>query len=370
VSIYYATEIPSVPVGGVKQIFRHAQVLAEAGWDCLVLGLSGSKAPGWLTSRLPVSTVRRTRVRRLGDGLARVRRRLRPGRDDLDPLAELDDPTGVEILHEGQSRSVPLRSTDVLVLPEYLGMSLRRPRVDCRTVIFNQNVHYMFRGLKPGGSLDGCLCADESVPSIVVSQHNYECLRYAFPAREIHLTRNGIDGRHFFFEPTTMKKKQQIAYMPRKLPNDLAHVLAMLELRGCLAGWKLCPIDGAPEPEAARIMRESRVFLSSCSIEGFGLPPLEALLCGCVVVGYTGMAAGEFLNPSTGFPIAQEDRLAFSRRVETLLAELSADPEAYLGRAAEIAARLRDAYSLERERGAILGAWRRLAPDHDPDRAR
>jgi hypothetical protein len=365
VSIYYATGLPSVPVGGVKQVFRHAQVLAEAGWDCRVLGLSTSKAPGWLTSRIPISTVRRTRVRRLGDRLARVHRRLWPG--DLDPLSEFDHPRGVEILTEGQPGSVPLRSTDVLVLPEHLGMSLRRPRVDCRTVIFNQNVHYMFSGLSPGGSVKGSLCADESVPSIVVSQHNYECLRHAFPNREIHLTRNGIDGRHFFFEPAK-KKKQQIAYMPRKLPNDLAHVLAMLELRGCLEGWSLCPIDGVSEGQAGQMMRESLVFLSSCSIEGFGLPPLEALLSGCVVVGYTGMAAGEFLDQATGFPIAQEDRLAFARQVETLLAELAAEPDAYLARAAEIAARLRDEYSLERERAAILKAWRQLAPDHDPER--
>jgi glycosyltransferase involved in cell wall biosynthesis len=279
---------------------------------------------------------------------------------------EFDDPKGIEILIEGRAKSVHLMANDVLVLPEHFGLSLRRPQVNCRVVIFNQNVHYMFTGLKPGGLLEGSFCADESVPSIVVSRHNYEYLRYAFPRREVHLTTNGIDGTHFFFQ---REKKKQIAYMPRKLPNDLAHVLAILKLRGALNGWELCPLDGLREEAVAERMRESLVFLSSCSIEGFGLPPLEALLSGCVVVGYTGAAAAEFLNDATGFPIPQEDRLAFARRLETVLADLSAQPDAHLERASQIAQRLREQYSLEQERTAILDAWRKLAPDHDPDRA-
>jgi len=38
----------------------------------------------------------------------------------------------------------------------------------------------------------------------------------------------------------------------------------------------------------ADILRSSRVFLSFSQREGFGLPPLEALACGCAVVGYHG----------------------------------------------------------------------------------
>jgi len=364
VSIYYATGLSLCPFGGIKQVFRHSEVLSAAGWDSHVLALDGTVAPNWLVGHRPISTLRRTPLRRLGVRIARVHPRL--WRGDLNPLLEFDNPHGAELLINGQPESVRLTANDVLVLPEYFGMSLRRPRVNCRVVIFNQNVHYMFDGLKPGGRLEGSLCTDESVPSIVVSHHNYEYLRYTFPRREIHLTTNGIDGTHFFFQ---RDKKKQIAYMPRKLPNDLAHIMAMLKLRGALNGWALCPIDKVDEKAVAERMRESLVFLSSCSIEGFGLPPLEALLCGCMVVGYAGMAAAEFLNDATGYPIPQQDRLAFARCLETLLAALSAQPEAHLDRASQIAQRLRERYSLEQERTAILEAWRELAPDHDPDRA-
>jgi glycosyltransferase involved in cell wall biosynthesis len=252
----------------------------------------------------------------------------------------------------------------VVVIPEYFGMGLRRPKEPCSIVIFNQNVHYMFDGLTPGASVKGSLMADDRVPTIVVSKHNEEYLRYAFPNKSIYLVPNAVDTSIFHY---CADKRRQIAFMPRKLPKDLAAVLAMLESKGALEGWSLCPIDGVSERTVAERLKESSVFLSTSTVEGFGLPTLEALLCGCVVVGYTGQASSEFFDDSTGFPVPQEDRLAFARRLESVLYDLNRDARAYQDRAALVSERLAVTYSLERERQAIIAAWKVLSPEHDPD---
>ena len=49
-----------------------------------------------------------------------------------------------------------------------------------------------------------------------------------------------------------------------------------------------------PESEVARLLQKSKIFLSFSELEGFGLPPLEAALCGNSVVGYTGESGKEY----------------------------------------------------------------------------
>ena len=50
------------------------------------------------------------------------------------------------------------------------------------------------------------------------------------------------------------------------------------------------------EAEVARDPSGVTVFLSLNKAEGFGLPPAEAIACGCRVVGFHGMAAREFFR--------------------------------------------------------------------------
>lgn len=48
--------------------------------------------------------------------------------------------------------------------------------------------------------------------------------------------------------------------------------------------------------EAVDILSRSSILLSFCDLEGFGLPPLEAVLSGAAVVGYTGQGAREYFK--------------------------------------------------------------------------
>jgi glycosyltransferase involved in cell wall biosynthesis len=54
-------------------------------------------------------------------------------------------------------------------------------------------------------------------------------------------------------------------------------------------------VDGLTQEQLIKEYQKSDIFLATGYPEGFGLPPLEAMLCGCAVVGFTGGAAGEYM---------------------------------------------------------------------------
>ncbi len=47
--------------------------------------------------------------------------------------------------------------------------------------------------------------------------------------------------------------------------------------------------------KVAEELKKSNIFLNIGYPEGFPFPPLEAMACGCIVVGYTGGGGNEFM---------------------------------------------------------------------------
>ena len=58
------------------------------------------------------------------------------------------------------------------------------------------------------------------------------------------------------------------------------------------------PVENLPPEGVARALRGADVFLATGFPEGFGLPPLEAMACGCVVAGFTGMGGWDYMRQS------------------------------------------------------------------------
>jgi glycosyltransferase involved in cell wall biosynthesis len=73
------------------------------------------------------------------------------------------------------------------------------------------------------------------------------------------------------------------------------------------------------EAETASVLRESAVFLSLNEREGFGLPPLEAMASGCVVVGFHGGCGRVYMRPDVAIPIDDGEVITFARQVESVL---------------------------------------------------
>lgn len=82
--------------------------------------------------------------------------------------------------------------------------------------------------------------------------------------------------------------------------------------------FKLNPSDH----EIAELYRTSDIFLYTSTHEGFGLPPAEAMACGCAVVGTNAGAFPDFsVNGKSSFIPDEFTPESFSKAVEQLLSD-------------------------------------------------
>jgi glycosyltransferase involved in cell wall biosynthesis len=249
---------------------------------------------------------------------------------------------------------------DLLVIPEVWGNAIER-HPGIRKLIFNQNAYYTFMN------------GDETLPSpaplqpaetgvigiLTVSDDSAEVLAETFPKLPVAQLCYEVDAGLF---PFTTAKQSQIAFMPRKHPDEARQVLNTLALRGALDGFEVIAIDGVSEHEAARILRESLIFLSFGYPEGFSLPPAEAMACGCLTIGYHGMGAREYMLPAISWPIEVGHTLDYIRAVEDVLTQWRRDP-APLRTKAEAASRfIHERYSHATYVASVRAAWKLLVP--------
>ena len=344
-TIFYWVPWAPVPQGGIKQAFRHVQALVDAGRDASVL-MGDPRVQTWFPSRAPVAHLRTHPFSLIASRLGRR----------VNSVAWLGAPVAPVVQLAGGRRR-RLSSDDYIVMPEFYGGMLPACGFGSRMVIFNQGAQCTYNFCAPDSPAPVSLDVRRLVGLIGVSELIRDCVAYVAPDLPIFLTPNGVDTARF--HPGEAKRRQ-IAYMPRKLPGTVTQVLQMVRARGALRDWTLCPIDGVGEDEVARRLRGSAVFLSTCHDEGFGLPPLEAGACGCIVVGYTGIAARQFMRPEFCHPVPQGDILAFAQTLERVLRQYDADPAPLLAQARAFAAHVHDSYSLARESEAVVAVWDEL----------
>lgn len=116
---------------------------------------------------------------------------------------------------------------------------------------------------------------------------NYVQANMKIPATTVP---NGIDLEQFKPD-TNARVKNRILAMSRKNPDDLKKIIALLHG----GDYEIKVVDDLSQSALIREYQSADIFLATGYPEGFGLPPLEAMACGCVVVGFTGGGASEFM---------------------------------------------------------------------------
>ena len=213
----------------------------------------------------------------------------------------------------------------MIVVPEIYGPSILDLPSGIRQVIFNQNVYNTLKSLASGGPAAAPYTDNPDLTAVlVVSNDNASIIKYVFPEVQVRCVRLGIDPT--LHHPPAHPKDRRIAYMPRRRAHEAAQVLQLLRLRGVLDGWEVIAIDRRTEAETADLLRTSQIFLSFSQLEGFGLPPLEALACGCLVIGYHGFGERKIFRPPFAIPIEDGDVVAFARAVEDVIHLIDNDP--------------------------------------------
>jgi glycosyltransferase involved in cell wall biosynthesis len=357
-AIYYACPDVEMPYGGVRVVYRHVDILNAAGHEAYVLHTRAPFRCTWFDHDTPIRYVHEEPLEqplqeylRSGAGVhASVRRigRAASGR-----------------ARRAATATRTLAEDDVLAVSEVISSHAYRLYPGTARVIFNQGTYQTFIGWD---AADDPYARDDLLGAMTVSEDGEAYLRFAFGARGWPIVRvhYSIDQGVFAYGA---EKRRQIAYIPQKNPNDVHQVLSILGLRGVLDGWDLVALDGLTEREVAAVLRESALFLTFGHPEGFGRPPLEALSCGCAVIGYHGLGGREFFRLELGAQaIEPGDVRAYVEAVERFLATYDAEAAHHseTGRAASefVAA----SYSPEQEERDVVAAWRRFLDSRERER--
>ncbi|WP_417460770.1 hypothetical protein [Kordiimonas sp.] len=307
-AIVYLAPATEKTIGGVKVIYRHAELLAGQGIDCQVFHPSNPDfSCTWFDHNAPIKR--------------------EPGFD---------------------------KKNDFFVVPEaWVATSGRQCMAQkARFAVFVQNGYLFSQGYDPQ-NYDQLREVYEAADLILsISDDTSSMIKLAFPtlaAEKIVRVQLSVGN---IFSDAGVRKKKLISYMPRRLTQHSSLVEFFLK-EHMPSEWKLQPVDGLTENGVAGKLAQSSIFLSFSAMEGVGLPPLEAALCGNVVVGYTGEAGKEYFEPPVFKEVLNGDFKSFVKQV---LAATDYVDDGSTASAAfhEGVARVRKAYSRERELERLL----------------
>ncbi|WP_341720442.1 glycosyltransferase [Micromonospora sp. FIMYZ51] len=314
--VYYLSPDDNRPSGGIRNLYRHVDLLNESGTAAAVLHSRADFRVDWFANDTPVVAA-------------------------------------------GQ---VTLGPADLLVVPEFYGPALGRLPAPARKLIFNQNAYRTFDEVSLDGTSAGAPYRD--CPGIeallTVSRDNVALLRHAFADLDVRLARVVVDDQ--VFHPPARPAPRRIGHMPRRRAIEQEQLLHILRARGVLADWELVPIDGMSEAQTAEALRGCAIFLSFSEREGFGLPPAEAMASGAYVVGFTGLGGRDFFDPRYCSPVAEGDLLGFAVAVEQALRRYEEDPASLVAAGQAAADRIRAEYHPDGLRADLADIYRSYRP--------
>lgn len=185
----------------------------------------------------------------------------------------------------------PVRSEDVLIVPEGWPNALAFGfKADCRCVVYCQNWAYLFHGLEAG-----VRWRDLPVEFWAVSDPVAWYMEQVLGRRPA-IVRPAIDTA--LFRPPKLKPSgpARVGFMPRKNKALADQIRRIFEERNPKTTLEWVAIHGLDRAGVAEALRSCHVFLVTGFPEGCPLPPLEAMACGCLCVGFTGFGGWDYMR--------------------------------------------------------------------------
>jgi glycosyltransferase involved in cell wall biosynthesis len=217
------------------------------------------------------------------------------------------------------------RQNDFVMIPEF--WTVHHPRL-----LYSMGVRYGI--YVQGGYIIGLANSDKAEERdaayhnaafiLAISDDTVECIKMAYPecAGKVYRVHCSVNPNKFV---ASSNKEDIICYMPRRLKNHSKLVTFFLEKK-IPRHWRIVSIDGLDENGVAEILGKSKIFLSFSELEGLSLPPIEAALSGCYVIGYTGQAAKEYWDTEIFTEIHSGDIKAFVEAVLNKIDEIDRSP--------------------------------------------
>jgi Glycosyl transferases group 1 len=225
-----------LPIGGVKIIYQHCDILNRNGFKAVPVHL-GDFTVDWFPHE--------TRAMSLS--------------------------TALQVM----------KKEDILVCPEVIpGQAALFP---CETKIaFIQNWALADFGTGPDKRFE-----DFGFSALLSCSHYLE--RYMSNKSDLpcHVVINGID-LDVFYSDLNQIRKNKVLILNRRNIADAREAITLLDDEIKQKAEFVILENQYSQTEIAEHFREADIFLAIGYPEGFALPPLEAMACGCAVIGFTG----------------------------------------------------------------------------------
>lgn len=271
-TITYLCQVSNRPVGGVKVLYRHSEMLVANGIDSNIF-------------------------------------------HPEDPAFSC---TWFE--HHVRSRAIaPFNvASDFIVIPEIWASKFGPKCIEeqIKYAIFVQNGYLINPPIAPDLEARQRTVYENASLIMSISEDTTAIIELTYPGVEKQKIIRLLPTVSKRFRPGS--KKKRIAFMPRKLPMHAQFVWNLLKLY-LPPEWEVAVIDNKSEDEVAAILAESAIFLSFSEFEGFGLPPIEAAMAGNVVVGYTGQGAREYFELPIFHEVQPGDFRDYVKRILDLI---------------------------------------------------
>lgn len=278
------------PRGGVRILFMIAEGLKRAGYDAKIL------IPGNLYSE------------ENPDGY-------KPSwfKNDIEVIGNIDNVTSNDIvfIHEEATWAYyEIKKHN----PRHIMINQGAQHTMCIDHISYQQTYEMYT------TALGVLTVSEYVTDTIHSIFN-------IPYNKIHTLQN-IATISTLFKPGFKENKILVMNKGRSqseiYSRNVATTMMLKIIEGRYPTWKVQYLTEMPQDQVAQEMASSKIFVFFCneSGEGFGLPPAEAALSGCKVIGYSGVGGREFWKYPNFTEIEYNDVNKFTRELDYWVSEL------------------------------------------------
>lgn len=222
------------------------------------------------------------------------------------PADWIDDPSLRQLAH----CEVSLAHEDVLVFPEVIMGSIEETlqrRMPCRKVMFCQGVYIFLGFYKSFKTLK-----EWGVEAVAVPGHESRRVLnsvYGEETMPVSVIPPFIDRTIFYCPPDKariVKENPSILVFGRKWHYGTWEydklIQKMLRMKYPeLATIPWVTLDYMNIAETGKAMRNAAVCLSLAKLEGLGITALEAMACGCAVVGFHGGGGLDYAREDNGF---------------------------------------------------------------------
>lgn len=348
--IFFISPDINSPTGGIKQLYRQVDVLNKNGFNAFVLHQKSGFKCTWFVNSTKVAYSYNI-LNDLESNIQSEEKKndfIRKCKNEIKNIIKKS-----KLLFSTKKNDIKINKNDIFVFPEVYGPRIAEITKGNKKVIYNQGAYQTFFHYDLYSNETPYL-NDELIATIVNSENAKEYINHAFPSMIVNRVRYGIDSKKFYLNPI---KKRKIAFMPRRLRVDLIQVINILKFRGILDNWELVAIENMNEQQVANTLRECAIFLSFSINEGFGMPPAEAMACGCIVVGYPGKGGKEFFKDDFCYPVEDRDVLSYAQTLEKVIKEYDCNNTPFIEKCKKASEFILSEYSMEMEEKTIVECW-------------